>query len=128
GLNVIGVMSHLACADEPDHPLNATQFDLFTKISAHFPGATRSLSNSYGIFCDPAFALDMVRPGAALYGLNPTPGKENPMQPVVALEVPVIRTRIVYKGAAVGYGATYKFAKDTPLATISAGYADGIFR
>lgn len=127
GLDVIGVMSHFACADEPGHPLSDTQYGVFKEIAAAFPGAKKSLCNSSGIFRDPKYHFDLARPGMALYGLNPTPEAKNPMRPVVTLKVPIVRTRIVYKDASVGYGATYKFEKDTPLATVSAGYADGIF-
>jgi alanine racemase len=127
GLEIVGVLSHFACADDAQSPMNEKQFSVFNDIARYFPGAEKSLCNSSGIFRDQKFHFDLVRPGMALYGLNPTPEKENPMRPVVSLQVPVIRTRIVYKGASVGYGATYKFEKDTPIATVSAGYADGIF-
>ena len=128
GIEVTGVMSHLACADETDQPMNATQLSLFQNIVQHFPHAKKSLANSYGTFAEDNFTFDMVRTGAALYGLNPTPDRPNPMAPVVSLQVPVIRSRIVFEGAAVGYGATYRFEKQSPLVTISAGYADGLFR
>lgn len=127
GLEIMGVMSHFACADEADHPMNETQYELFAAIAAHFPKAKKSLCNSSGIFRDSKYHFDMVRPGMALYGLNPTSETDNPMKPVITLEVPVIRTRIVYKDAVVGYGATYRFDKKTQIATLSAGYADGIF-
>lgn len=128
GLDIKCVMSHLACADEPDHPMNKTQLEVFQESARHFPSMQKALCNSSGIFLGPEYHFDMVRPGMALYGLNPTPGKENPMRSVVSLEVPIIRTRIVYDGAHVGYGATYRFDKDTLLATVAAGYADGLFR
>ena len=132
GIEVRGMMSHLACADEPDHPMNETQYGLFSEIAGHFSGdysgAVKSLCNSSGVFLDSKFHFDMVRPGAALYGINPVPGRENPMRPVVSLSVPIIRTRHVFKGASVGYGGTYIFGEDTQVATIAAGYADGILR
>lgn len=127
GIHVSGILSHFACADEKGHPMNETQYDLFEKIARHFPQAEKSLSNSSGLFRHSKYHYDVVRPGMALYGLNPTPETANPMKPVVSLTAPVIRTRLVYKDAAVGYGATYKFNKDTWIATVSAGYADGIF-
>lgn len=127
GIDVQGIMSHLACADEPDNPMNEIQNDLFQKIAGHFPSVFKSLANSSGIFLGQDYHYDMVRPGAALYGLNPTPGLPNPMRPVIKLDVPVIRLRTVYPGASVGYGATYRFDKNTWIATLSAGYADGIF-
>lgn len=128
GLDVIGVMSHFASAEDPADPLSEKQYGIFKEISAHFPWAEKSLSNSAGIFRNAAYHFDLVRPGMALYGLNPRPGQANPMQPVVSLSVPVIRRRLVYKGARVGYNATYQFEKDTQIATLSAGYADGLFR
>lgn len=128
GIDVRGILSHFACADEPDHPMTRTQHEIFEKIAKHFPRAEKSLANSSGIFRDKKFHYDLVRPGMAIYGLNPVPEKENPAEPVVSLQAPVIRTRLVYKGANVGYGATYTFDKDTWIATVSAGYADGIFR
>lgn len=127
-LEIAGVMSHFACADEPDHPMNEEQYQVFADIARHFPRAAKSLANSSGIFRDRKYHFDLVRPGMALYGLNPVPEQENPMQPVVSLNVPVIRTRLVYKDARIGYNATYRFDKDSWVATLSAGYADGLFR
>jgi alanine racemase len=127
GINVAGVLTHFACADEKDHPMNETQYEVFQKIAKHFPQAEKSLCNSSGIFRDPKYHHDIVRPGMALYGLNPAPEAKNPMEPVLSLKAPVVRVRLVYKGATVGYNATYKCNKDTWLATISAGYADGVF-
>lgn len=127
GLEIKYVMSHLACADELDHAMNALQLELFKEIAEKFPDVPKSLANSSGIFLGEGYHFDMVRPGMALYGLNPTPDKDNPMRSVVSLSVPILRRRLVYKGAHVGYGATYEFEQNTELATISAGYADGIF-
>jgi len=128
GINVEGIMSHFACADEKDHPMNETQFKIFDDIAKHFPNAEKTLANSSAIFRDKKYHYDLLRPGMALYGLNPTPEVKNPMRAVVSLNVPVIRVRLIYKGASVGYGATWTADKDTPLATVSAGYADGIPR
>jgi alanine racemase len=128
GIDLRGIMSHLACADEPEHPMNETQHEVFSAIAQHFLNVPKSLANSSGIFLGDHYHFDMVRPGMALYGLNPTPERENPMRAVVSLEVPIMRVRLVYQGATVGYGATYAFERDSCIATISAGYADGIFR
>lgn len=127
GIDVAGVMSHFACADEKEHPLNETQYGVFETIARAFPVAEKSLCNSSGVFRNKKYHFDIVRTGAALYGLNPTPETANPMKPVVSLQAPVLRTRLVYKDASVGYGATYTFEKDTWIATVAAGYADGIF-
>lgn len=128
GLKIQGILSHFACADENGHPLNDIQFEVFSEIAKAFPGAEKSLCNSSAIFRNDQYHFDLVRPGMALYGLNPTPEKTNPMKKVVSLSVPIVRIRIVYKDACVGYGATYRFEKDSPIATVAAGYADGLFR
>lgn len=127
GLDVVGIMSHFACADEANNPMTETQYELFAEIAQKFPEVEKSLCNSSGVFRDPKYHFDLVRPGMALYGLNPTPEQDNPMKAVVGLEVPVMRLRLVYKGATTGYNATYCFDKDTWLATVAAGYTDGIF-
>src|SRR3954453_10434335 len=80
------VMSHLACAESLNHPLNARQLATFREIASLFSGVPASLSNSSGVFLGPQFQFDLVRPGAALYGINPTPEADNPMQPVVDLK------------------------------------------
>lgn len=128
GIDVKGVMSHLACADEPDHEMNVLQLELFQKISKHFPNAIKALANSSGVFCGTNFHFDMVRTGFALFGGNPNTQQASPTKPVVSLKVPIVRTRIVYEGAVVGYSASYQFEKESQIATVSAGYADGIHR
>jgi alanine racemase len=122
------VMSHLAGAEMLNHPLNAKQLASFRKIAGLFPGVPASLSNSSGIFLGPPFQFDLVRPGAALYGINPTPEADNPMQPVVDLKVRIVQTRNIERGETVGYGGTWTARRPTRLAIISAGYADGYFR
>jgi alanine racemase len=122
------VMSHLACAESLHHPLNASQLTSFREIASLFSGVPASLSNSSGIFLGAPFQFDLVRPGAALYGVNPTPEADNPMQPVVELKVRILRIRNVERGESVGYGATWTARRPTRLAILSAGYADGYFR
>ena len=122
------VMSHLACADEAGHDMNARQLSEFQEIALYFSDSAKSLANSSGVFLGADYHFDIVRPGMALYGLNPTPGEDNPMRPVISLKVPILRRRRVFEGAVVGYGASYQFMQDTELATIAAGYADGLFR
>ncbi|MGQ0527412.1 MAG: alanine racemase [Alphaproteobacteria bacterium] len=122
------VMSHFACADEKDHSLTRGQFESFKKIAAHFPRAKKSLANSSGIFRNADYHFDMVRPGMALYGLNPTPETSNPMQPVVSLEARVLQVKNALKGESVGYAAGHILEKDSSLATIAIGYADGFPR
>ncbi|MEO9336366.1 alanine racemase [Mesorhizobium sp. SB112] len=125
GIDVSLVMSHLACADEPDHPANEAQRTAFELLRKLLPNAPASLANSSGIFLGPDFHFDLARPGAALYGINPTPGKPNPMRAVVKLEAKVIQTRVVEADIGVGYGHTFRSRAPLRLATISLGYADG---
>jgi alanine racemase len=122
------VMSHLACAESLNHPLNAKQVATFREIASNYSGVPASLSNSSGIYLGPQFQFDMVRPGAALYGINPTPEADNPMQSVVDLKARIVQLRNVERGDSVGYGATWTARRPTKLAIVSAGYADGYFR
>jgi alanine racemase len=122
------LMSHLACADRPEHPLNDQQIRQFREIRSLFRGIGSSLANSSGIFLDASTYCDVVRPGIALYGGNPTPGKPNPMRPVIDLKTHVLQVRDVAKGATVGYGATWTAKRDGRIAVIAAGYADGVAR
>ena len=122
------VMSHLACAELLNNPLNAKQLATFREIASLFSGVPASLSNSSGIFLGAAFQFDLVRPGAALYGINPTPEADNPMQPVVELKARIVQIRNVERGETVGYGGTWTARRPTRLAIVSAGYADGYFR
>jgi alanine racemase len=122
------VMSHLACAENLNHPLNGKQLAAFREIASLFSGVPASLSNSSGVYLGPQFQFDMVRPGAALYGVNPTPEADNPMQPVVDLKARILRVRNVERGESVGYGGTWTARRPTRLAIVSAGYADGYFR
>src|SRR5437870_9848053 len=122
------VMSHLVSAEQLNNPANARQLTAFREIASQFSGVPASLSNSSGVFLGPQFQFDMVRPGAALYGINPTPEADNPMQPVVDLKARIIQLRNVERGDSVGYGGTWTARRPTKLAIVSAGYADGYFR
>lgn len=128
GVEVRLVMSHLACADEPEHPANAAQKEAFDLLRAQLPDAPASFTNSSGIFLGPDYHYDLARPGAALYGINPTPARPNPMCPVVQLAAKVIQTRQLPAGIGVGYGHTFRTQKTLRAATISLGYADGWHR
>ena len=121
-------MSHLACADTPAHEANAMQLAVLRKIAAFFPDVPRSLANSSGIFLGRDYHLDLVRPGAALYGVNPAPTAVNPMRPVVRLAARVIQVRDASQGDRVGYGLDYSVPAASRLATLSIGYADGLHR
>lgn len=122
------IMSHFACADEKDHPLTQRQFEDFSAIAKYFPNIEKSLANSSGIFRSKAYHFDLLRPGVALYGVNPTPEATNPMQPVLTLNAPVLQIRNVKKGQAVGYAASAVLQTDSVTATLALGYADGFIR
>ncbi|QUS39689.1 alanine racemase [Tardiphaga alba] len=122
------VISHLACAEQLNNPLNPKQVGAFREIAHLFSGVTSSLANSSGIYLGPSYMFDMVRPGAAIYGVNPTPEAANPMLPVVTLKARILQTRDVARGDTVGYGATWTARRPTRLAIVASGYADGYFR
>ena len=128
GLAVKYLMSHLACADTPEHPMNVQQRKRFLTAAKQMPETKLSLAASDGIFCGPDFHFDMVRPGAALYGINPTPSLKNPMQNCVSLSVPVLQTRIVEQDGTAGYAATSLVKRGQRVAAIAIGYADGFLR
>ena len=128
GLDLLYVMTHLACADEPDHPLNAEQAARFARACAALPRLKRSFANSSGLFLGSDYASDLARPGCALYGINPTPGAANPRRQVVRLEAPILQIRDIPAGASVGYGASFIAARPSRIATIAVGYADGYLR
>src|SRR5262249_30581617 len=102
------VMSHLACADEPEHPLSEVQLVRFRRVAARFPGIPASLSASSGISLGSEYHFDLVRPGAALYGVNPQPGRPNPMRNTVHLRGKILQIRQIDGGETVGYGATHR--------------------
>jgi alanine racemase len=128
GVAVRAVMSHLACADEPDHPANRAQLAMFEAQRRRLPPAPASFANSSGIFLGPDYHFDLARPGAALYGVAPVPGAPNPMRAVVRLDARVIQTREIAAGDAVGYGHAFNAAGPMRIATLSVGYADGWLR
>lgn len=131
-LDVRIYMSHLACADEPGHPLNAHQLQQFQrlllKVKTLWPQAQASFANSSGIFLGVDYHFELVRPGAAMYGVNPTPNQTNPMRPVVNLRLPVIQYRAITQSSWVGYSATAQVRPGQRLAVVLGGYADGLLR
>jgi len=122
------LMSHFVSSEIPHDPLNALQISRFEAARAAFPALKASLANSSGLFLPRLPALDLGRPGYALYGGNPTPGRPNPMKPVAALDVAIQQTRWIEKGETCGYNAQWKARRRTRLATLLAGYADGLPR
>nr|WP_010130256.1 alanine racemase [Microbulbifer agarilyticus] len=132
GANVQLFLSHLACADEAAHPQNRQQLNLFKDLLAKLrslqPQVRASFANSSGIYLGEEYHFDLVRPGSALYGINPTPAATNPMSAVVNLRLPVLQQREIFADCAVGYGATQTVAAGSWLAVVRGGYADGILR
>lgn len=133
-LDIAYVMSHFACADEIGSPMTEVQAAMFDAAYKKICAATgrtlrASLANSSGIFRSNAYHYDMVRPGMALYGLNPTPWTDNPMAAVVTLSARVLQIREAGAGETVGYGASHTLRRaSTRIATIGIGYADGFLR
>lgn len=123
------VMSHLACADAKDHFMNEHQLNNFNRLKAqYFPKHPGSLSASDGAFLGGAFQKDMVRLGAAMYGINTAPYRENQMQNVVRIKAPVLQAEDLPEGEFVGYSATYRANSRRKICIISIGYGDGIPR
>lgn len=128
GVNIDLVISHLACADTPDHPLNARQLAAFEAASAQFPGARRSLANSAGIFLGADYHFDQVRPGISLYGGGPHGAAHPDLRPVAHLHAPILQVREVPAGESIGYAAAFTTTAATRVALVAAGYADGLLR
>lgn len=122
------VMSHLVGAEDAADPINALQLARFRSLRAHWPQAWACLANSSGIFLGPDFHFDLVRPGAALYGVAPAVQGDNPMRPVVHLQGRLIQWREVPEGGRVGYNHTWVATRPSRIATVSVGYADGYLR
>jgi alanine racemase len=132
GLDIALAMSHLACAEEPEQAMNGAQLGEFEvalgTLGPAMAAAKSSLANSSGIFLGPQFHFDLARPGVALYGVNPTPGKANPMSEVVRLQGKILQLRNIESGRSIGYGATHKVTRPSRIATVPVGYADGYLR
>jgi alanine racemase len=128
GIDLRCMMSHLVSAEVPEDPANAVQRDRFVALCARLPPARRSLANSSGIFLGGPFGFDLARPGAALYGINPTPMRNNPMRSVVRLSARVLTVRDIPAGATVGYNGTWIAQRASRIATVGVGYADGWHR
>jgi len=127
-LDIKYIMSHLACADEKEHAKNKEQLLEFHSIAKNFPGIKLSIANSGAIFLGKDYHLDMVRPGVAIYGVNPSIDSPNNMKNVVSLTSKILQIEQVDSAGTVGYGAKYKIKAGTRIATIAVGYADGYLR
>lgn len=128
GIRVAGVMSHLACAEDQANPANREQLQRFRAARRLLPAAPASFANSSAIFLGDDYHFDLVRPGAALYGIAPVAGASNPLRPVVRLQGKVMQTRDIEPGTPVGYGHSWRCGQPTRIATVSVGYADGWLR
>ncbi len=128
GIGLQYIMTHLAAAETPDDPLNDLQRTRFAAACARLPAAPRSMAASSGLYLGPGFGSDLGRPGAALYGVNPTPGRPNPQRPVVRLRAQVLQLRTIAGGETVGYNAAWTAERPSRIATVSIGYADGYLR
>ncbi len=129
GLNIGFIMTHLANAEQADDPGNANQArNLRQAASGTLAGIPLSLANSSGLFLGSGFVSHLARPGAAVYGINPTPARPNPMRAVLRLTAPILQLRRIPAGASVGYNAIWTAQRPTTVATVSAGYADGYHR
>ena len=125
GVEIELVVTHLACADEPEHPLNCTQLAAFERLRHLLPASRVSIGNSAAALTGEAQRGDVVRPGIGLYGGNPFTARANPFEPVVTLTAPIVQIREVDQAQTVGYGATYAVEPPARLAVIGLGYADG---
>ncbi|MFM9844872.1 MAG: alanine racemase [Dongiaceae bacterium] len=131
GLKPALLMSHLACSDDLASPMNARQLQRFTEVCGRLAlpvNTPRSIAASGGIFLGMPYHLELVRAGAALYGLAPLNNQANPMRQAVRLQAKILQVRRVDDGDSVGYGATRRFDGPARLATIGVGYADGYMR
>lgn len=123
---VVLVMSHLACAGQPDHPMNAMQLARFRAARALFPAAPASLASSGGIFLGRDYAFDQVRPGISLFGGGPHDRPDARIAAVATLEAAILQLRRVPAGETIGYGAAFTAERDLQVAILAAGYADGV--
>ncbi len=122
------ILSHLSCADDVTHQLNSSQRDRFQAFRKIFPNTPFSLSASDGLFLGNDYHFDIVRLGAALYGINTAPHQTKEVKNCIKLVAPILQIKTVKAGQSVGYSAAYIASKDCKIATVSIGYADGIFR
>ncbi|HTZ79972.1 MAG TPA: alanine racemase [Stellaceae bacterium] len=128
GVTLRAIVSHLVISEDPKHAKSAEQRRLFLAARRKLPPAPAALANSSGIFLGADYHFDFVRPGAALYGINPLPGQPNPMSQVVRLKGKIVQVRDVDRGETVGYGARHRMERGGRIATVAVGYADGWFR
>jgi alanine racemase len=124
--NVVLLMSHLACAGKPDHPMNALQLARFREARALFPEARASLASSGGIFLGRDYCFDQVRPGISLFGGGPHDRPDGCISAVATLEAEILQLRRVPAGETIGYGGVFTAERELTVAILAAGYADGV--
>lgn len=128
GIGVDFVLSHLACADDAAHPMNAQQRDAFDDLKRLLPAFPATLANSGGVFLGSGFHYDLTRPGAALFGVSASTGATTPLRQAIGLKAQILQLREIDSESTVGYGATRQVSKGARLATVAVGYADGYLR
>ncbi len=129
GVTISHIMSHLACAEDQATPLNKQQLDLFkdtlAKLRPIAPNANATLANSSATYLGHNYHFDLIRPGAALYGLAPIEEQPNPLKQTIQLHSRILQVREIDESATVGYGASHRASRTSRIATVAAGYADG---
>jgi alanine racemase len=127
-LDIHFVMSHLTSSHDPTHPMNEQQKALFDTLRSHFPKVKASLADTGGIYLGTSYHYDLARPGKGLFGLFTPPKKASALLPCVKLLGRILQIRTAHKGESVGYGATHSLTRDSKLATLGVGFADGYNR
>ena len=128
GLEIGLIMTHLACADTPAHPLNEQQVDRFDQVSRSFPGIRTSIGNSAGTLNGESTRGDLCRCGIGIFGGNPLAAGESPFSPVAYLEGQVLQLTTLSRDESIGYGASFRASRNLRVATLGIGYANGLPR
>jgi alanine racemase len=128
GIEIKFLMTHLVSAEILDDPINQAQLTRFAAVKDAFPGIPSSIANSSGTFLGEEFQMNLARPGAAVYGINPTPGRSNPMRPVIRLTARIMQVQNLQPGDTVGYNGIWTAQRPSRIAVLSVGYADGYLR
>jgi len=128
GLELTYVMSHLVSGELVDDPVNISQLTSFKKFHSSFSNIPASLANSAGSFLGSDYHFSMTRPGIALYGIHPFEDLDSPLKPAFDWHARIIQIRNAAAGDKVGYGGTYQLNRDSQIATLGVGYADGYRR
>ena len=127
-VNVVLLLTHLACADDPDNSFNQVQVNRFQAIATQLPDIRTSIGNSAATLNGPAYQGDLARPGIGLYGANPYTDRKNPTSVVASCEAQILAIHDVDAGDSIGYGRTYEAKEPMRIAVVGIGYADGVPR